>query len=324
MGLYQYIQALDSWIQGGAFDDPMIGGLIQICQFGDAARSDFKAGRSELWSLVPPIDALQIQERGLETRGVRALSVPLVLQGRHALHHFKAAQKQGIPEPLVDVEYLCGVLLRSLERHPETQGSKAQKRLEILLGDLELRSGTAGVNEGIESDRFELPERKSSSLKSRASSPKRRALVSEDNQEEDREQSSFPESNLSADEVIQKSAESVVARASFGRVIFGMLLIGLLGGLYYVLPAPGGGYPQATSYNSIPLIGVIRHPGQIKVRVHGSWFTLPDEERDLAMMILWDEMVDETEDTGLELTVADHTNQTRGGVVAGKVWWRLH
>jgi hypothetical protein len=310
-------------VQGGAFDDPMIGGLIQICQFGDAARLDFKAGRSELWSLVPPIDALQIQERGLEIRGVRALSVPIVLQGRHALHHFKEVQEHGIPEPLVDVEYLCGVLLRSMDSHPETQGSKAQKRLEILLADLEVRSGT-GVSEEPENDRFELPERKSSSPKSRASSEKKKAASSEADKEEEHEQSSFEEEDLTADVIIQKSAESAVARASFTRIIFGLLLIGLLGGLYYVLPAPGGGYPQATSYNSMPLIGVIRHPGQVKVRVHGSWFTLPDEERDIAVMILWDQLVDETEDRGLELTVADHTNQTRGGVVAGKVWWRLH
>jgi hypothetical protein len=66
----------------------MIGGLIQICQFGDSARRDFTSGRGALWTLVPPIDADQIRQANLDPVGLRALTVPLVLRGRHALHYF--------------------------------------------------------------------------------------------------------------------------------------------------------------------------------------------------------------------------------------------
>lgn len=309
-GLYKYVQALDSWAKGAPCEDPTIGGLIGVCQFGDSARRDFNSGRGALWSLVPPIDALQIQEAALELVGLRALTVPLVLRGRHALHHFKAEQPGGLPQILVDLEYLCGLLLSSLERGGDEPGSAAQRRLEILLVDLEVRSNP-GASNNAATDHIDIPKRK----KREARAKQRAEKLKED---------PSPEAPLSTEALIQARAEQARRRGSFHRALIGLIVLPLLVTLYLTLPTPGGGLPSSSTYGSMPLVALVRLPGQIKVRVHASWFALPDDERDIAMMILWDQLVDETEDPGLELSVADHVNQTRGGVVAGKVWWRSH
>jgi len=309
-GLYKYVQALDSWAKGAPCEDPTIGGLIGVCQFGDSARRDFNSGRGALWGLVPPIDALQIQEADLELVGLRALTVPLVLRGRHALHHFKPDQSGGLPEVLADIEYLCGLLLSSLERGGDELGSSAQRRLEILLVDLEERSNP-GASNNAATDHIDIPKRKKKEARAQ-----RRAEKFKDD--------SSPEAPLSTEELIQARAEEARRSSSFHRTLIGLVALPLLVTLYFTLPTPGGGLPSASTYGSLPLVGLVRLPGQIKVRVHASWFALPDDERDIAMMILWDQLVDETEDPGLELSVADHVNQTRGGVVAGKVWWRSH
>jgi hypothetical protein len=124
--------------------------------------------------------------------------------------------------------------------------------------------------------------------------------------------------------LIKQTVREARRRGSFHRAIGGLILLPALVGLYYTLPSPGGGLPGASSYRSMPVVAVLRLQGQVKVRVHASWFSLPDDERDIAMLILWDQLVDETDDRGLELTVADHVNETRGGVMVGKVWWRTH
>jgi len=258
---------------------------------------------------------MQIQEARLDLVGLRALTVPLVLQGRHALHHFLAEQNGQIPEPLVDLEYLCGLLLTSLEQSGDSPGSAAQRRVEILLDLLEARSNPdLGFEDTAE--HIDIPRRKAglspeSAPNNKAARPLHRDLTGEDEE-------------LSTEELIQKRAHEARRSASFARALVGLLIIPLLVGLYYVIPEPGGGLPAATSYSSMPLVGLIRQPGGVTARVHASWFVLPEEERDIAVMILWDELVDETEDPGLELTVADHVNKTRGGVVAAKVWWRTY
>ena len=315
-GLYQYIQALDAWVKGAPLDDPMIGGLIQACSFGDAARRDFRSGRSSLWSLVPPIDAMQIQEASLDLPGLRALSVPLVLRGRHALHRFLPEQPGGIPEPLVDIEYLCGLLLTSLEQKGETKGAASQRRLELLLETLESRSKPLlpfeDSVEHVEIPRRRTPEERSTG--SQRKLPQAKGVPRE----------TLPEEELSTEELIQRRAQEARRSASFNRAIVGLCLMPLLAGLYFILPTPGGNLPSVNTYTSMPLVGLIRQPGETKARVHASWFALAEEERDIAVMILWDQLVDETEDPGLELLVTDHVGKTRGGVVAGKVWWRVY
>jgi len=297
----------------------MIGGLIQICNFGESARSDFKAGRGSLWALVPPIEALQIQEAGLDPVGLRSLSVPLVLRGRHALHHLKEEQPEGVPDILLELEFLSGYLLSSLVDGGDQPGSSAQRRLELLLEAIRSRSNPAAAGD-TSSGPIDIPTRKEKESRLKKAKKKKKK------RKEQRRAEFFDNGNeeVSAGELIQQRAKEARSRGSFHRVIVGLVLIPLLVVLYQILPTPGGGLPAASSYSSIPVVALIRHSGHVRARVHGSWFTLPDEERDVAVMILWDELVDETEDPGLELTVADHTNSTRGGVVAGKVWWRSY
>jgi len=307
-GLYQYIQALDSWVKGTPCEDPTIGGLITVCGFGDAARRDFSAGRGALWGLVPPIDALQIREVDLSPVGLRALTLPLTLRGRHALHHFAPEQTHGQPPILVDLEYLCGLALASLERGGDEPGSSARRRLEILLVALEARTNPGSLDNP-ENERMNIPMRKNKGVSPGVVSEQRDRLLD-------------IAEPLTTEELIKKRSREARRRGSFRRAMVGVFLLPMLVALYFSLPMPGGGLASAGSYSSMPLFALVRLPGQIKVRVHASWFSLPDEERNIAMLVLWDELVDETEDGGLELTVADHVNETRGGVVAGKVWWR--
>jgi len=308
VGLYQYIQALDSWAKGNPCENPTIGGLITVCAFGDSARRDFTAGRGALWALVPPIDALQIHDVDLGIVGLRALTVPLTLRGRHALHHFAPEQSHGIPPTLVDLEYLCGLVINSLKREGEEPGSSARLRLEQLLVILESRSNPT-METNSEAERINIPKRKK-----KEASPRVRV-----NKSEPPSESSEP---LTTEELINKRSQQARRKGSIRRAVVGSILLPVFVALYFSLPAPGGGLAPAGSYSAIPLVALVRLPGNVRVRVHASWFSIPDDERDIAMMVLWDELVDETEDPGLELIVADHVNETRGGVVAGKVWWR--
>ena len=95
----------------------------------------------------------------------------------------------------------------------------------------------------------------------------------------------------------------------------------LIASLNWILPRAGGGLPPVSDYREVPLVAMIRMPGTIKVRVHSSWFTVDEEERSDAMKALWQRLTLELDDEGLELTVTDNVNVTRGGVVAGRVWW---
>lgn len=295
-------------MNGTPCEDPTIGGLITVCRFGDSARRDFSGGRGALWALVPPIDALQIREAELGVVGLRALTVALTLRGRHALHHFVPEQSKGLPDVLVDMEYLCGLVLTSLDRVGDAAGSSARGRITELLVSLEGRSNPSPESP-LQGERLEIPKRKKREARSRVVTKKSYS----------RPDSSEP---LTTEELINKRSKEAHRRRSFWRSVGGILILPILVVLYLSLPAPGGGLASASSYSSMPLVALVRLPGQTKVRVHASWFSLPDDERDIAIMILWDQLVDETDDRGLELTVADHVNQTRGGVVAGKVWWR--
>jgi hypothetical protein len=174
--------------------------------------------------------------------------------------------------------------------------------------DLEVRSNP-GASNNAATDHIDIPKRKEREARAQQRAAKRKDDPS-------------PEAPLSTEALIQARAEEARRKGSFHRVLVGLVVLPLLVSLYLTLPTPGGGLPSSSTYGSMPLVGLVRLPGRIKVRVHASWFALPDDERDIAMMILWDQLVDETEDPGLELTVADHVNQTRGGVVAGKVWWQ--
>lgn len=305
-GLYRYIRALDSWVKGAPFEDPMIGGLIQVCQFGDSARRDFSSGRQSLWALVPPIDALQIEEAKLDLVGLRALTVPVTLRGRHALHHFLPEQPSGIPESLVDLEYICGLLLRSLDNSGEISGSASERRISILLQELEGRSNPSVELESSR-DHLEIPKRAPRESKEAPAPEKPKVEISEE--------------DLSPEELIQRRVRSAARHAGARRLAVAVLLIPLLASLSWILPSPGGGLPSVSNYQEVPLVAMVRYRGAVRVRVHASWFTVPEQDRSVAVKALWDRLVEEYEDEGLELTVADNVNQTRGGVVAGQVWW---
>ena len=309
-GLYHYVQALDSWVKGAPFDDPMIGGLIQVSQFGESAKRDFTSGRKSLWSLVPPIDALQIKEAELGLVGLRALTVPLTLRGRHALHHYLPGQTGGTPPLLLDVEFVVGFLLESLARSGEEAGSSSIRRLEQLLADVQNRSAPPEEDEA-ESTRLAIPKRKGRESQ---------AVSGEDNEFEesasnDRDQSESPKP------VERRPVGHGLGGSRVWRLALVILLLPVLASLSWVLPRPGGDLPSVSSYREVPLVAMVRMEGRIVVRAHSSWFTVPEEERSLAIKALWDRLVAENADPGLELEIADNLNRTQGGVVAGKVWW---
>ncbi|MEE2829768.1 MAG: hypothetical protein VX498_11325 [Myxococcota bacterium] len=287
----------------------MIGGLIQVFRLGDAAQRDFSLGRKSLWGLVPPIDALQIQEAGLELPGVRSLSVAVMLWGQHALHHYLPSPGLGIPPLLADVEYVAEALVSALDRAGDEPGSSSRRRLRLLLDALEARS-PLGLGEDSSDVHMEIPRRKAKENPERVESEGAHA----------RESYSAPEPTAppTLAEVQARAARQIAVRQ---RIVLALVFLPLLASLHWILPRAGGGLPPVSDYREVPLVAMIRMPGTIKVRVHSSWFTVSEEERSDAVKELWKRLTLELDDEGLELTVTDNVNVTRGGVVAGRVWW---
>ena len=300
-GLSTYIQVLGEWTKG-MVSEPFLLGLIQSQGFGEAERNEFLAGADQLWGLVPPVEAPDVAEAELEPAAARSLALALVLRGEHALHHHLPDAPP--PRELRTVAELITVIHLILEGH-DAPGSPASKRLR----GLQKRLARRNVDTSRLADRKE-DVRDAVLARRRAEDDAERAVEEQVRQEE---------------AALEKRRTRRVRRTELP--IRGLL--GTLGSLALAVflfntltPKPSGGLPSAADYSEVPVIGIIRHPDVVYIRVKPEWLTLGEPERKVGGQRLFDRLSKESGGAVAKIVFQTTTGTDLAIVTAQSVKWR--
>lgn len=300
LGLSTYIQVLGEWAKG-MVSEPYLLGLIRSAGFGEAERAEFLAGADQLWGLVPPIDAPDVAEAELEPEAARALGLALALQGEHALHHHLPSDGAK-PRVLTDIAELVTVIHLILEGHQQT-GSAAEKRLKSLQKRLAARSVNTTRLAGRKED-----VREAVLARRRIEDQERR---DEEAQEKKEAASREKKRRRAPTEIPMKGLLFTIASLFVALTLFNTLT-----------PKPSGGLPSAAEYKEVPVIGIIRHPDIVYVRVEGEWLLESESARKLGARRLWDRLSQESGGNVARVVLQTRTGTDLAFVTATGVRWQ--
>jgi len=298
LGLYQYVAALDNWAAERAMDEPFMAGLLTILGYGKAERKEFEAGRSRLWSLVPPIQSTDIAEADLDVASARALALVVVFWGRHVLAYYPPGHK-GLPPLFGQAGEMVAALRLVLDSVSAQVRSRANKRLYELGFDLEER-GVTSISA--------LDERRSEVMEAH-----RREVVSRRHAEE----SDYERARRRRLARIARGGQQISYRRAFLAVV---LLITAIA-TWTLYPGRSAKIPPAASYHEVPIVAIVRLQDVIRVRVDRAIMDQPAEERSTALVALWEHFGREVDGDPIDVDLVDRKGEPLGGVKVGEAWW---
>lgn len=295
LGLYSYLAELDHWAAGEALDEPFVGGLMAMLRLDDADREEYRAGRSGLWGLVPPIEASQIADSALTGPAARSLALAVVVWARHVLTYYCANEEGRVPPLIAEAgELVAGLNLFIDVRGEEPTG--AERRLLQLGADLEGR----GV-------------RALSALEGRKA-----ATVQSHLDEAEAKRAAEAKLEAATTKTTSGPATAVSGRQAATAVL--LLICAVL--LWVVYPNLRTSSDRAASdYQELPVKSIIRHTDKIIVRVEPIWLTSTTEIQKSSAVALWDRFGKELDGGHVDLELRGPSNVELGWVEQGVAYW---
>ncbi len=142
-GLYPYLAELDHWAASEPMDEPFLAGLLLILKYGEAELAEYKAGRSGLWGLVPPIEAAQVADANLNKEAAAALGLGVVVWGCHALARYVPNSGPAVPPMLQQAAEIVAALTLVLDIGNAEASSVVSPSLHKLGLEFEARGANA-------------------------------------------------------------------------------------------------------------------------------------------------------------------------------------
>jgi hypothetical protein len=348
-GLYACVIALDQWVADHVADDPVLRGVIQACGFGPDEARQFKAGRAEVRSIVPPIGPTEIDDAELAPMGAACLGLAAVVRGTHVLHWARGREREpDIRRILREVGEVANLLTLRLEGHSGTSSGPAGRHL----GELQTQLRAVGQEEAGKVNELrqdlerslqagETPELPAglrafssppAAVPSVAAGATRSHPAARATRSHPAARAPLPPGGRGtnpgapAPTAIEPEAASPAPparpRHRSGRIVWGIVLVLALA--WWVAARFAGPPPvaPASDYDELPVVALIREEERVIVRVDLAWLAVPLAQREAAARALFERIRGEEGGDGIViLRLVTARGVPVGAVTAGGIRW---